>query len=122
MCTRPLPTRPKFWPEATAIRSSKKGEKARALCVKPGVFTRKTAGGGMVLVEERLREDVCLGSGLVWQTSHCTQSYSPADADRDGGRTMNNMLFVVSSRRHHDASLNRGSIRVTLLGARSLSF
>ena len=68
ICTRPFPTIPKFRPEATAIRSSKKGEKARALCVKPGVFTRKTAGGG--IVDERVIDvDVCLGSRIVWQTS-----------------------------------------------------
>ena len=41
-CTRPLPISPKFAPEPTAIRSSKKGEKARAWCANDGVLTRST--------------------------------------------------------------------------------
>jgi hypothetical protein len=40
----PLPTKPKFAPEATAIRSSKNGEKAIEWCANPGVFVRRIFG------------------------------------------------------------------------------
>lgn len=42
ICTRPLPTKPKFAPEATANLSSKKGEKASEWWAKEGVLTLNT--------------------------------------------------------------------------------
>ena len=45
-CNLPFPTSPKFVPDATAILSSKNGEKATLWCANPGVLTRSTGPGG----------------------------------------------------------------------------